>query len=110
MAKRGYAAVFASDDDDDGSGSEAASEAMPTMMVPQDEVREAPCGPGVQLPKAAWTEMISDAFVVKFDVLGKQTKPFALASGCSGTNSPTIALKVPYLVPFAHARKCGKLG
>eukprot|EP00971_Amphidinium_carterae_P296035 5880214-Amphidinium_carterae.1 len=40
-----------------------------------------------------WQERISEAFEPVLRALGRQRRPFTIATGCSGTGAPTLALQ-----------------
>eukprot|EP00971_Amphidinium_carterae_P138964 2754003-Amphidinium_carterae.1 len=40
-----------------------------------------------------WQERVSEAFELVLRALGRQRRPFNIATGCSGTGAPTLALQ-----------------
>ena len=53
-----------------------------------------------------WVEVITTAFSQTHQRIGKQVKPFSVASGCSGTGAATIALEAsPVMMLEMHIEK-----
>ena len=105
MLARAVALLFESDDEDNEEdmivpeGQTSPGAGVLSSQAPPNDTGS------VELPEAPWPHMILSAFAETLKKLGGQRKPFAVASGCSGTNSPTIALKVACLV-FVSLRSC----
>ena len=95
LKKRTLACLFSSDDE---MGPAESTTNVPDCSSGPGTMTElefsSAAGSQVPLPMAPWPDMLRSAFAGELKKIGQQTKQFQLATACSGTNAPALALQV----------------